>query len=61
MVKDKQTDIASGFTKAQFLQSRHWQGIDKDILSVVLADDKTYTLADAKRLIEQFNNGEVRG
>ncbi|WP_374718168.1 hypothetical protein [Neobacillus sp.] len=57
----KEKDIAAGFTKAQFLQSRQWQGIDKDILSVVLEPSKTYTIAEAKRLIDQFKQGQVKG
>ncbi|GIO42475.1 hypothetical protein [Paenibacillus apis] len=57
--KDK--ELAAGFTKDQFLQSRQWQGIDKDILSVVLEPSKTYTIAEAKRLIDQFKQGQVKG
>ncbi|MFD1179208.1 hypothetical protein ACFQ3W_23345 [Paenibacillus puldeungensis] len=60
MAKDEQAvEIVSGFTKAQFMESRQWQGIDKDVLSVVLEDDKTYTIAEAKKLINQFNTGKV--
>ncbi|WP_127575259.1 hypothetical protein [Paenibacillus barengoltzii] len=57
----KQKDIAAGFTKEQFLQSRQWQGIDKDILSVVLEPSKTYTIAEAKRLVEEFKKAQVKG
>lgn len=57
--KEKQ-ELAAGFTKDQFLQSRQWQGIDKDILSVVLDPGKTYTIAEAKRLIDQFKQGQVK-
>lgn len=61
MTKEKQSPgIAAGFTKEQFLQSRQWEGTDKDILSVVLEDGKTYTVADAKKLLEQFKNSEVK-
>lgn len=56
---EQAAEIVSGFTKEQFMQSRQWQGIDKDVLSVVLEDDKTYTIAEAKKLINQFNTGKV--
>ncbi|MDN4069263.1 hypothetical protein QYF50_15530 [Paenibacillus vini] len=60
--KEKQTpDIAAGFTKEQFLGSRQWTGTDKDVLSVVLKEGKTYTLAEAKSLVDEFKNGEVKG
>lgn len=58
--KEEVADIVGGFTKAQFLQSRQWEGIDKDILSTVLEDDKTYTLADAIKLVNDFKNREVK-
>lgn len=57
----KEKDLASGFTKDQFLQSRQWQGIDKDILSVVLEPGKAYTIAEAKRLVEDFKKAQVKG
>lgn len=58
--KEKQ-ELSAGFTKDQFLQSRQWQGIDKDILSVVLEPGKVYTIAEAKRLVEDFKKGQVKG
>ncbi|MNJ57384.1 hypothetical protein D3C77_529710 [compost metagenome] len=56
----KQKANAARFTKEQFVQSGQWQGVDRDILSVVLEDHKTYTLAQAKQLVEQFMIGEVK-
>lgn len=50
---------AAVFTKAQFLQSRQRSGVEKDILSVVLQDDKTYTLAEADKLINDFKKRTV--
>lgn len=59
--KEKQTpDIAAGFTKEQFLQSRQWTGTDKDVLAVVLEDSKTYSIAEAKQLVDDFKKGEVK-
>lgn len=61
MAKEKQaTDAVGGFTKDQFLQSQQWEGTEKDILSAVLNDGKLYSLAEAKRLVEEFKKGEVK-
>lgn len=57
--EDKAKEIVRGFTKAQFLQSRQWQGVDKDVLTVLLEDGKTYTISEAKRLVDQFKQGKV--
>ena len=56
----KKEPIATGFTKEQFLLSRQWQGIDKDILSITLKDGKRYTIAEAKQLVDKFKRGEVK-
>lgn len=47
-------DAAIGYTKDQFLSSKRWSGTDKDILSALLDDDKTYAPEDAQRIIDQF-------
>lgn len=51
---------APRFTKQQFLQSRQRSGTDKDILSVVLNDSKTYTIAEAEKLIGDFKKRKVK-
>lgn len=56
----KQEPIATRFTKDRFLQSRQWQGVDRDILSIVLQDGKKYTITEAKQLVEKFKRGEVK-
>lgn len=56
----KEKELAVGFTKEQFLQSRQWQGIDKDILSIVLEPGKTYTIVEAKRMIDDFKKAQVK-
>ena len=56
----KEKEVTAGFTKEQFLQSRQWQGTDKDILSVVLEPSKAYTIAEAKKLVEDFKKGQVK-
>lgn len=56
----KEKELAAGFTREQFMQSKQWQGVDKDILSVVLESGKTYSIDEAKRLIDQFKQGQVK-
>lgn len=58
--ENQKLEITAGFTKEQFLGSRQWSGTDKDVLSVVLEEGKTYTLNEAKSLVDEFKNGEVR-
>lgn len=54
------TKVTPKFTKQQFLQTRQRSGADKDILSVVLDDSKTYTIAEAERLIADFKKRKVK-
>lgn len=56
----KQKTNAARFTKEQFVKSEQWQGVDRDILSIVLEDNQTYTIAQAKQLVEQFMSREVK-
>lgn len=42
------------FTKEQFLTSRQRLGREKDVLAVVLESEKTYTIAEADKAIEEF-------
>ena len=56
-----ETKTKSGyFTKKQFLKSRQRPGIEKDILAAVMEDGKTYTLAEAEKLISEFKKGKVK-
>lgn len=48
-----------GFTKSQFLQSRQYKGIEKDILKIKLEDGKKYTHEQAKRAIADFKKRKV--
>lgn len=48
------------FTKQQFLQTRQRLNVDKDILSILLEDDKSYTIAEAEKLLEEFKNRKVK-
>lgn len=56
----KKKPIVSGFTKAQFMGTRQRSGIEKDILAVVLEEGKTYTIAEAEKLIQDFKKGKVK-
>ncbi|WP_379130930.1 hypothetical protein [Paenibacillus sp. sgz500958] len=49
----------SSFGKVQIMQSTLFSPQVKDVLQVVLQDDKRYTLAEAKQYMELFLNKEV--
>ncbi|WP_410769582.1 hypothetical protein [Fontibacillus sp. BL9] len=60
MGKEKQIpEVTTGFTKEQFLQSRQWTGTDNDVLAAVLGEG-TYSIAEAKRLVDEFKKSEVK-
>lgn len=51
----KQEDKARfEFTKEQFLKSRNVQGHQKDLYRALLEDGKTYTIAQAQKIVEDF-------
>jgi hypothetical protein len=47
------------FTKKQLLGSRQRTGSEKDILAAILEDDKTYTIAEAQKEMEEFLKRKV--
>lgn len=47
------------FTKGQLLESRTSE-MNKDVLASVLEDEKTYTLEEAKELVDSFNKRKVK-
>jgi len=51
--------LTAEFTKEQFLASRQRPGIERDILAAVLVDGKSYTIAEAERLKDEFLKKEV--
>jgi len=60
-VSKSETKTKSGsFTKAQFLMSQKRSGVEKDILAAVMEEGKTYTLAEAEKLISEFKKGKVK-
>lgn len=48
------------FTKDQFLASRQRPGRERDILAVVLDDNKTYTIADAEKAMQAYLRKDVK-
>ena len=54
-----EAENTSHFGKRQMLGSALFLPKEKDVLEVVLADNKSYTLDEAKQLMERFLNKEV--
>lgn len=54
-----EAENTSLFGKQQMLGSALFLPKEKDVLEVVLADNKSYTLDEAKQLMERFLNKEV--
>lgn len=52
-------EVKKGFTKEQFMKSDQYTGVQKDILSIVLGDEK-YTHNQAKKAIDDFNKRKVK-
>ncbi|WP_176705867.1 hypothetical protein [Paenibacillus hemerocallicola] len=51
--------LTAVFTKQQFLASRQRSGIDRDILTAVLDDDKLYSIAEVVQLMDDFLKKEA--
>ncbi|GAA0389310.1 hypothetical protein [Paenibacillus motobuensis] len=56
----EETHKGTSFSKAQFLASQAYSGMQKDILSVVLKDGQRYTKAEAEVKINQFKHKGVK-
>ncbi|OMF50879.1 hypothetical protein [Paenibacillus peoriae] len=52
--------VDAGFTKDQFLGSQQFTNIEKDFLSALLQDERTYTISEAKNLLTEFNAKEAK-
>jgi|GEM_PF-1050431 len=50
----QETPMERTFSKAQFLASKRFSGVEKDILQVVLADGAGYTEALARQAVQSF-------
>ncbi|AQR77437.1 hypothetical protein ABNB59_06530 [Paenibacillus larvae] len=60
MSKMKQAVKPAVFSKEQFLESKQFKTIEKDILSIVLKEDRAYTIEQAKEMIKELLEREVR-
>lgn len=56
---EKKTTEAVKFTKTQLLNSKKYAG-KRDLISALLADDKTYTTEEVDALIEKYLKGTVK-
>ncbi len=60
MAEKKSTDTKQpAFTKAQLLASDKYRG-KRDVLSALLADDKSYTSTEVDAVIEKYMKGKVK-
>ncbi len=62
MVESKKTKTKTAvkeptFTKLGLKMSNTFNTTDKDIINIVLEDDKEYTLAQVKQAIKKFKEG----
>lgn len=56
------TDLTQGpdtFGKKQIMQSARFSRVERDALNVVLQENQTYSLDEAKEMLELFLNKEV--
>jgi len=54
------TKTAAKYTKQQIVTSNRFAPVERDILSVLLKDEETYTLDQARAVLEEFARKEVR-
>ena len=45
------------FTKKALISSNKFTTIERDVLKLVLDDDKEYTIADVQKAVEKFKEG----
>jgi len=48
------------YTKQQIVTSSRFTPVERDVLIVLLKDDETYTLDQARAVLEEFLHKEVR-
>lgn len=51
---------AVAFTKKQFLKAANFSRVEKDVLSVILDDDKQYTLQEVQKALDNFKKRKVK-
>lgn len=57
--QDKEAPQAAGYTKDQIVQSSMFAQ-HRDVVSAFLEDDKTYTLQEVDKVIDDFLKKEVK-
>lgn len=58
--KSKEIKVKQGYTKEQFLKSKRYKGVQKDVLNVILKDDERYTHKQVEKLISDFGKRKVK-
>ena len=48
------------FAKKQFLKAANFSRVEKDVLSVILDDDKQYTLQEVQKALDNFKKRKVK-
>ncbi|MGQ7886857.1 hypothetical protein [Paenibacillus sp. WC2504] len=56
----KEKSIQPEFTKEQFLVSKSYTGLEKDIFRALLDDNKTYTKDQVREIADDFVRKEVQ-
>lgn len=47
------------FTKQQFLKAANFSRVERDVLAVILDDDKQYTLEEVQKALDNFKKRKV--
>lgn len=48
------------FAKKQFLKAANFSRVERDVLAVILEDDKQYTLDQVQKLLDDFKKRKVK-
>jgi hypothetical protein len=57
--KKNESDAAPVYTKAQFLASKQFTPVQKDVLRALMKDGEVYTVEQARRLIDDYAKRKV--
>lgn len=58
--KQESPKKAVTFTKQQFLKAANFSRVERDVLAVILEDDKLYTLDQVQKLLGDFKKRRVK-
>ena len=48
------------FAKKQFLKAANFSRVERDVLAVILDDDKQYTLEQVQKILDDFKKRKVK-